>query len=608
MCLTGVDYFSTLGYQPGIAFLAAGLLSPLATLALVAFTFLGALPVYWKVAEKSPNGEGSLALLTQLYRGWRGKLITLVVLGFMATDFIITITLSAADAATHLVENPLVPPWMDHRLAVTLGLVLLLGFVFYLGFREAIAVAVPLVFSYLALNAVVVAATLPYTGGFPRLEAWWDAVQKLYLTPQSLALAVLIAFPKLALGLSGFETGVAVMPLVRGCPEDSPEKPLCRIANTRKLLLTAAMLMGALLLASAWVTTVLIPKEAFAEGGPANGRALAYLAHQYLGEGFGTLYDLVTILMLWFAGASAMAGLLTIVPRYLPRYGMAPEWARATRPLVLFFTLVSVAVTAVFKADVNAQAAAYATGVLVVMTSAAYAIYLTSRPAERPFYGTVLLVFLYTLVANVLERPDGVKIAAFFIALTLLVSFTSRALRAFELRVDRVVFDPLAQAFLEGMRSQVAAQGERPEAPVRLIAHHRRWGTFAEYLEKEKRIRDLFRFPSQDPFFFLEVGVLDPSEFSRELRVRGVELGAYRILRTEGASVPNALAALLLHIRDETGKPPRIYFEWPEASPFQAAVDFLLFGEGDVPTLTREILRRAEPDPARRPLVYVGGP
>lgn len=566
----------------------------------MAFTFFGALTTYWRVAEESPHGEGSLSLLTHLYKSWRGKLITLVVLGFMATDFMITITLSAADAATHLVENPFTPPWLQNQLTVTLFFILLLGFVFYLGFREAIAVAVGIVLTYLLLNAVVVAYTLPHALALPKLEAWWTGIRETYLTPQSLALAVVLAFPKLALGLSGFETGVAVMPLIRGCPDDLPEKPLCRIRNTRKLLVATASIMSVLLLASAWVTTVLIPPEAFKEGGAASGRALAYLAHRHLGEEFGTLYDLSTILILWFAGGSAMAGLLTIVPRYLPRYGMAPEWARATRVLTIFFTLVAVGVTILFKADVNAQAGAYATGVLVLMTSAAWAIYLLAKPSQKPYYGVILALFLYTLFANILERPDGVKIASFFIAVTLLVSFTSRALRSYELRVDRVVFDDLARSFLQGLRTQ--------EAPIRLIAHHRRWGTFAEYVEKENRIRDLLPFPPQDPFLFVEVGVLDPSEFSRELKVRGVELGVYRILRTEAASIPNALAALLIYIRDETGKLPRIYFEWPEVSPLHSAVEFLVFGEGDIPTLTWEILRRAESDPNQRPLVYVGGP
>ena len=345
MCLTGVDYFSTLGYQPGIAALAAGALAPIATLVLVVVTLFGALPMYRRVAEESPHGDGSLSMLERLLSYWPSKVLVLTLLGFVATGFVITITLSAADASAHLVENPFLTKALHgQEVWLTLMLLVALAAVFLKGFSEAIGIAVALVAAYISLSAVVVA------NGFwhvlqdrGTVSDWTNAVAHAHSSPLAVLGASLLVFPALALGLSGFETGVVVMPLVQGDAADTTAAPTGRIRNAKKLLTTAALIMSVMLMGSAIVTTLLIPPAAFEPGGEANGRALAYLAHENLGNGFGTVYDIATIGILWFAGASAMAGLLNIVPRYLPRYGMAPDWARATRPLVLVFTVISVA-------------------------------------------------------------------------------------------------------------------------------------------------------------------------------------------------------------------------------------------------------------------------
>jgi hypothetical protein len=399
MCLTGVDYFSTLGYQPGIAFLAAGALSPLATLVLVFLTLFGALPMYRRVAAESPHGDGSISMLENLLTRWKGKLFVLALLGFATTSFIITITLSAADATAHIVENPFVIDHTDfehHRIIVTLVLIAALGSIFLRGFKEAIGIAVFLVAIYLLMNLIVLVTGFYEIITHPTvLSNWRTALFQTYRNPLIMLGTAFVVFPKLALGLSGFETGVVVMPLVRGVGLEG------RIHNARKLLTVAALIMSFLLLASSIVTTLLIPPEAFQpetathEAGSANGRALAFVAHTYLGHVFGTAYDISTISILWFAGSSALAGLLNIVPRYLPRYGMAPEWARATRPLVVVFTVICFLVTMLFRADVDAQGGAYATGVLALMTSAAIAVTLSARRRNQSVHGDLAGVHLH---------------------------------------------------------------------------------------------------------------------------------------------------------------------------------------------------------------------
>jgi len=627
MCLTGVDYFSTLGYQPGIAFLAAGILSPVATLVLIFLTLFGALPMYRRVAAESPHGDGSISMLENLLSRWKGKLFVLALLGFATTSFIITITLSAADATAHIVENPFVLEHLDflhHRIIVTLILIAALGAIFLRGFKEAIGIAVFLVVIYLALNVTVV--SVGFYQIFTHPTVLWDWNKLLFTTyssPFGMIGAALIVFPKLALGLSGFETGVVVMPLVKGDinvdlakneaipphlirPGESPLELAGRIHNTRKLLTGAALIMSFLLLASSIVTTMLIPAEEFRaetdtmEPGAANGRALAYLAHLYLGDVFGTVYDLSTISILWFAGSSALAGLLNIVPRYLPRYGMAPEWARATRPLVVVFTMICFIVTILFRADVDAQGGAYATGVLALMTSAAIAVTLSARRhGERVqwLFMLISLVFIYTTIVNIVEQPEGIKIALIFIMAIVASSLFSRVWRSTELRVDKIELDDMAREFV-----RKAAKGT-----VRIITNRIDRGDVQEYEAKEKEKRIDNHIPSGEPILFFEVTPGDASEFSGVLKIRGETVDRFQILRTESPAVPNAIAAFLLFLRNETGKLPHVYFGWSEGNPVSYLLKYIAFGEGDTAPVTHEVLRQAEKDPEQRPIVHVGG-
>jgi hypothetical protein len=587
--LTGVDYFSTLGYQPGIALLAAGALAVPATAVLVAVTLLGAVPIYAAVAKRSYAGQGSIALLENLLPGWTGKILVLVLLGFATTDFVITMTLSAADAARHAIANPYLHPFAgDSRMRVTLGLLVLLAIVFLKGFKEAIRVADFVAIPYLALNVIVLLWCGCKILLHPELFSHWHAgLFSTHADWTAIFIASALVFPKLALGLSGFETGVSVMPLVSGAePGKSEETIPGRIWATRKLLLTAALIMSVLLLVSSFVTGALIPESAYRVGGPADGRAIAYLAHLYLGNAFGTVYDVSTILILWFAGASAMAGLLNLIPRYLPRFGMAPDWVAYQRPLVLVLLAVDVVVTLVFRASVSAQGGAYATGVLVLMLSAAVAVTISlwressvRKPLTLllPFYFfLVAVVFLYTVIANVVERPDGAIIASIFIFLLLTASALSRILRSTEMRVSQATFLDQQSA---GVWKTISGK------KVNLIPHHIATPEHRALLTQ--KVRKHYRV--EGPLAFLHVNLLDNrSEFLAPLRLQVFQEDDHIVIEAFGAvAIANSIAYI-----SELLDPISIVLGLTHRTLMKQSLQYLLFGEGETGLLVYSILVR----------------
>ncbi len=387
-----------------------------------------------------------------------------------------------------------------------------------------------------------------------------------------------LVFPKLALGLSGFETGVSVMPLIDGGEADrdyNPRRggaPKGRVANTRKLLRVAAALIMSvrMLILSNFVTMLLIAPADYLPPGKASGRAIAFLAHAYLGRGFGTVYDVSTILILGLAGASAMAGLLQLIPRFLPRFGMAPHWVGLARPLVLVLLTISVVITLVFQADVEAQSGAYATGVLVLILSAALAASFAlwreeHRRVLASYTAFLCLVFGFTLVDNCVERPDGLIIGLIFTVLLMVASGISRSMRSMEIRIPDAFF-----ADVESWRLGPETRGKKVHlVPMKNSTPEAR---------RKKRAELSRHYKGRGPFLFLHVHLRDNrSEFSAPLEVSATREGDDYVVEAYGAvAIANTIAFI-----SEAIDPISIYITLTRRGLMTQAFRYLLFGEGE---------------------------
>ncbi len=678
MCLLGLDYFSTLAYQPSITYHETKRLGPLATAAVVLVTLFGALPVYCYLAGRSPGGQGSLGIVERLIRGWRGKTIVLILLGFAATDFTMLKSLSLADASVHVLNRQdgsrhesarLISSWMkdcasdycgdevaqyvNDQLVVTILLGIVAFFFWFLlrrGFsRNVMILAVPLVGLYLLLTGLLICGGVWHLYQRPEiLDAWIDQIHRgefdmpaFTHDPEGwgkIALWSLLALPNLALGLSGFELSMILMPQVKGKPGEQP--PTTRIWNTRKVLIVAALIMSAYLLGAVLVTTLLIPPREFvrkghdapvARDGYANDRALSYLAHggdlgyinhdgevvvvkgrllPFCGTALGTVYDTVTVLILCLAGTSVMTALSVLLPRFLLRFGMEFRWADRWGLLLVLFAAINLLVTVWFKADVEDQRGAYATGVLVLMSCAAVVTVLNKRrdrakEADQGWgvlfffnvacYGLIALVFVTTMLAVALKSGSGLSIALCFIAAILALSVISRAWRADELRTVGFEFKDEQSRFLWNSLRLADFPILVPVRPGR-----------AAHDEKEKYIRAAHNLAADADIVFLEICVDDPSDFFQTLNIEVLrEDNRYVIKVTNGVSAAHAIAAIALEMSRDS-KPPGLHFGWPEMDMLSASWSYLAFGEGNIPWKVRELIQRVEKDSAKRPRVIVG--
>lgn len=663
LCVIGLDYLSTLAYQPSIAFGAAGRLAPLATVLVAAVTLLLALPVYWYIAGRSPHGGGSTALLERVIPGWFGKLLILVLLSFGAVDLVFTRTFSAADAAEHLIHNPN-PAWQhalnnatqegerirlslpsevqthtselwNRQMVVTLIVLIIStvgGLAFFRGYtRNFVRLAVLTVLVYLALTLTVVGSAGMYLSGNSHLlENWWSDVWNGNWheteAPRAvggwggLLAACVPLFPYLALGLSGFELTLMAMPLVRGKPNDDPAQPRGRIRRTRFLLVVAALTMTAYLLASTLMTTVLIPAKALTTNGQARYRALAYLAHggtlsdgtpaadinPLFGLAFGTAYDISTVAILALAGLSLAMTLSQWIPPYLHRLGMEFNWSMRMGLLVYLFIAVKIGVTIYYGADLEAHRAAYLTAVLAVFgfASVAAAVDVWKRRGERgrrKLFRTPPLFILATLVF----AASGALIAYEHMLGALMAGgFIAIVLLVSIVsrawRSTEFRFDGFD--FADKFSQHEWERVKATDFPV-LVPIRPGLG---DLKDKEIDVRLRYRIPGAVPIVFIQAELGDPSDFVHRPLIRiARENGRVVVYITRCASLAHAIAAAALEVSADGGV-PEVLFGWSVENPVTANLHFVLFGHGNVPWMVHTLIQRAPVPAERKPRVIVG--
>lgn len=662
LCVIGLDYLSTLAYQPSLAFAAAGRLAPLVTVLVACVTLFLALPVYWYIAGRSPHGGGSTALLERVIPGWFGKFLLLVLLAFGAVDLVFTRTFSAAAAAEHLTFNPhpqwqqaldaatrhgegwrqQLPDWVKdhseglwHRQTVVALVVIVLstvaGLIFFKGYtRNFVRLAALTVLLYLAMTLVVVGSSVAYLIERPQLvEAWWADVWAGNWKPGveakpsgdwgALLGACVPLLPALCLGLSGFELTLMAMPLVRGKKGDTVEKPRGVIRNTRVLLAVAAVTMSSYLLTSTLVTTVLIPPSAQEVNGQAKYRSLAYLAHggalsdgqpsaamnSAFGLAFGTAYDFATVAILALAGLTFALTLASWIPPYLNRLGMEFTWSVNWGVLAYLFLGVKFAVTAYYGADVDAHRAAYLTAVLALFAFAALAaaVDVWNRRADRNWRKALRVPPLFVTALAVFVASAAWVASERPVGAAVAGAFVALVMgMSIAIRAWRST-EFRFESFEFADKATEYEWEKLTAADLPILVPIRPGLT--DLREKEIEVRLRHRIPGAVPVVFVIAELADPSDFRQRPLVRIVrEDGRVVVHITRCCSLAHAIAAAAIELA-KTGGVPEVHFGWSAENPVTANLHFVLFGMGNVPWMVYTLIRRADVPEDRKPHVVV---